>query len=87
MFNVKFSKTVDKYYKSLRDTKLIRDIDKCLIQLENNPFGGKDIKKLKGEYRGYHRITTDGYRIIYRIDKDNQSVNVVSISPRGGAYK
>lgn len=87
MFKIRFSRTVHKYYESLNDERLIRDIDKCLILLEKNPFSGKDIKKLKGEYKGYYRITTDGYRIIYRVEKDNLTVNVVSIAPRGGAYK
>ncbi|OPX92346.1 MAG: Plasmid stabilization system protein [Pelotomaculum sp. PtaB.Bin104] len=78
MFKVGFSKTVEKYYSSLRDRKLVRDIDKCISQIENNPFSGRNIKKLKGEYREYYRITTDGYRIIYRIEKDSMIISVVS---------
>jgi mRNA interferase RelE/StbE len=87
VFTARFSKTVEKYYSYLHDRKLVRDIDKCVSQLENNPFGGRDIKKLKGEYKGYHRITTDGYRIIYRVEKDSMVISVVSIGPRGDIYK
>ncbi|NPV74311.1 MAG: type II toxin-antitoxin system RelE/ParE family toxin [Pelotomaculum sp.] len=87
MFKVRFSKTVEKYYSSLHDRKLVRDIDKCISQLENNPFSGKNIKKLKGDYKGYYRITTDGYRIIYRVEKDSMIISIVSIGPRGDVYK
>jgi len=86
VFKARFSKIVEKYYNSIRDKKLLRDIDKCISQLENNPFSGRDIKKMKGEYKGYYRITTDGYRIIYRVEKDN-IISVVSIGPRGKIYK
>ncbi len=42
---------------------------------------------MKGEFKGYYRITTDGYRIIYRVEKDNMTISVVSIGPRGDVYK
>jgi len=87
VFKVRFSKTVEKYYRSLHDKKLVSDIDKCISRLENNPFSGRNIKKLKGEHKGYYRITTDGYRIIYRIDKSSMIVSIVSIGPRGDIYK
>ncbi|MCL6447284.1 MAG: type II toxin-antitoxin system RelE/ParE family toxin [Armatimonadetes bacterium] len=87
MFKIRFSRVVQKYYDSLHDEKLIRDIDRCLSQLEQNPFSGKNIKKLKGQYKGYYRITTDGYRIVYRIEKGSMTVNIVSIGPRGDIYK
>ncbi|HUW63411.1 MAG TPA: type II toxin-antitoxin system RelE/ParE family toxin [Spirochaetia bacterium] len=81
------SKAALKYYNQITDKGLLRDIDKCLSQMEKNPFFAPEIKKMKGDYKGYYRITTDGYRIVYRIDKINFIVEIVSIGPRGGVYK
>lgn len=86
-FRIRLSKAALKYYNQITDKGLIRDIDKCFSQLEGNPFFGQGIKKMKGEYKGYYRITTDGYRIVYRIDRTNFIVEVVSTGPRGGVYK
>ncbi|HHW43533.1 MAG TPA: type II toxin-antitoxin system RelE/ParE family toxin [Desulfotomaculum sp.] len=58
-----------------------------LCSAGTEPVFGRGIKKLKGQYKGYHRITTDGYRIIYRVEKGSMTVSVVSIGPRGDVYK
>ena len=48
-------------------------IKKKLVSLENNPYSGK---KLGGEFAKYHSILAWPYRIIYRIDKEENRIYV-----------
>jgi mRNA interferase RelE/StbE len=46
-----------------------------------------DVKKLKGEWRGYFRIRKGRIRIIFSIDTNDRSLYVERIDFRGHAYK
>ena len=51
--------------------------------LQEPPRG--DIKQLKGELRGLNRLRIGTWRITYETTKE--TINILEISPRGGAYK
>lgn len=74
-----------KFYKACPGELAVR-LNKCLEDLENNPFWGPDIKLLKGEKRRY-RYRIGCYRTIYSIDKENKKVIVTLISFRSAAYR
>ncbi|MDO8657310.1 MAG: type II toxin-antitoxin system RelE/ParE family toxin [Candidatus Levybacteria bacterium] len=59
-------------------------IKKKMAFLENNPYAGK---KLSGEFAKYHSIQAWPYRIIYRVDKEENRIYVQKIQHRQGAYK
>lgn len=59
-------------------------IKKKLIQLRENPFGGK---KLEGELSSDRALRAWPYRIIYSINKKEKRVEVSTIQHRQGAYK
>jgi mRNA-degrading endonuclease RelE of RelBE toxin-antitoxin system len=46
-----------------------------------------DVKKLKGEWKGYFRIRKGRLRIIFSLDTSYRSLHVQRIDFRGDAYK
>lgn len=60
------------------------NIKRKLHLLEDNPFAGK---KLSGELYGRRSLRVWPYRIICKINKKEQQVEVSEILHRQGAYK
>ena len=60
-----------------------RIINGILGLLQEPPQG--DIKPLKGTLYGFSRLRVGSWRITYEVTA--QTVDILSISPRGGAYK
>ena len=56
-------------------------------QLRVNPFIGTNIKKLKGDFKGYYRYRIGDYRLFYLIEKKKKLVFVVDCRARKTAYK
>lgn len=56
-------------------------------QLKINPFIGINIKKLKGEFKGYYRYRIGNYHLFYLIDKKEKLVFIVELKMRNIAYK
>ncbi|MDR3212899.1 MAG: type II toxin-antitoxin system RelE/ParE family toxin [Azoarcus sp.] len=54
-------------------------------QLADNPFAAANVKKLVGR-EGY-RLRVGDWRVVYQLDCQRLVVQVLTISPRGGAYK
>lgn len=46
-----------------------------------------DVKKLKGEWKGYFRIRKGRLRIIFSLDTSHRSIYVERVDFRGDAYK
>lgn len=74
-----------KFYKACPDELVVR-LNKCLEDLESNPFWGPDIKLLRGGKRRY-RYRVGSYRVIYSIDKENKKVIITLVSLRSAAYR
>ncbi|SMM99458.1 hypothetical protein SPONN_599 [uncultured Candidatus Thioglobus sp.] len=55
-------------------------------QLRENPFFGTNIKKLKGDLKGYYRYRIGSYRLFYLIDNDKVLVAIVDLQHRQSAY-
>lgn len=60
--------------------KISRKID----LLETNPFVGK---KLSGHLKGRRSVRAWPYRIIYRLNQTQKTVEVISIAHRQNAYR
>ncbi len=52
--------------------------------MTDNPFGHQ-VRKLKG--RDGYRLRVGGYRVIFTIDKRAGTILVVTVAPRGRAYR
>ncbi|MCD4784445.1 MAG: type II toxin-antitoxin system RelE/ParE family toxin [Candidatus Eremiobacteraeota bacterium] len=86
MFELVLLKPALKFYKK-SDKDLCRRLVKAFKKIEENPFVGKDIKKLRGKLSGFYRYKVNDVRIVYFVDKEKRKVNVVDIGYRGGIYQ
>jgi len=84
-FEVVLASEALKYYKHCSDG-LAERLNKCFEVLENNPFFGPNIKRLRDEEKRY-RYRIGDYRVIYTIDKEDKRVVITLISPRSSAYR
>jgi mRNA interferase RelE/StbE len=81
----------------LKDLKKINEIDKIKIykrvldkiypQIENNPYFGKNIKKLKAYKPDTWRYRIGNFRLFYEIYDKEKIINIVAIEIRGSSFK
>ncbi len=62
-------------------------IKSALRQLKKDPLTAKEVKKMSGEWTGYHRIRIGHFRVIFWYDDQEDAVYVDHIGPRGDVYK
>ena len=55
-------------------------------QLRINPFFGKNIKKLKGEFKDVYRYRIGEYRFFYQVDEKQILIFIMDIVKRKDAY-
>lgn len=55
-------------------------------QLRINPFFGKNIKKLKGEFKDIYRYRIGEYRLFYQIDEKQILIFIMDMVKRKDAY-
>jgi mRNA interferase RelE/StbE len=55
-------------------------------QLRINPFFGKNIKKLKGEFKDVYRYRIGEYRLFYQVDEKQILIFIMDIVKRKEAY-
>lgn len=79
----------DNYLKSLNktgDKKLYAKIKRLVYPaLNDNPFYGQNIKKLKGKFQNIFRFRISSYRLFYTVNEDEHTVFIVEIARRKDA--
>ena len=55
--------------------------------LEHGNFRHPNIRALRGQYAGSLRYRLSKWRIVFRVDYENQEVWIEAITTRGGAYR
>jgi len=83
MKKLNLDKSAEKELKRIDKPTQGRIIDGIAGLLQEPPQG--DIKPLKGALRGLNRLRVGNWRITYEVTAE--TVDILSISPRGGAYK
>lgn len=87
-WSIKLSHQAEKF---LGKNEISREYIFDLVQTALRRFQGEsvnvNIKKLKGEWIGFHRIRKGKVRIIAEFDFDQSSVFVEVVDWRGGVYK
>ncbi|MDR2182701.1 MAG: type II toxin-antitoxin system RelE/ParE family toxin [Clostridiales bacterium] len=83
MKKLNFDKSADKMLNRLDKPTRHRVVNAILGLLDEPPKG--DIKSLKGELRGLHRLRIGNWRVTY--EATEESINILSVTSRGGAYK
>jgi len=66
---------------------MVRRINRCFDLWRENPYDHPNIKPLKGQLAGLFRYRLGDYRVIYRINKQNNQVVVLLIVHRSKAYR
>ena len=51
------------------------------------PFTELDIKKMKGDWKGYYRLRIGKNRVIFTVDFDSKDIVIYAIGARGDIYK
>jgi len=72
-------------FKFLEQNKLLEETKIKIIKFLKGER--VDIKKMKGNWEGYLRLRIGNYRIIFRIDFDNNIVDIVKAGSRQEIYK
>lgn len=84
MFEIRLSRRARRYYERV-DSDTAHRLNRCFEVLTRDPFGGGDIKPLKG-IKGVYRYRMGDLRVIYEVDIRERIVKVNAILPRGEAY-
>jgi mRNA interferase RelE/StbE len=85
MYKILLHNRAAKVYKKLND-KTIARINKAVDTLKENPFHGKDIRRLLGELKGKYRLRVGEYRIVFRVEEEEKVVILEDIKLRGRVY-
>ena len=86
MFEVYLSHEAEKIYLK-SNPKTTRLLDNCFKNLEESPFFGPNIKRLKGKLEGSFRYQMGGLRVIYSVVIELKKIFIETIGPRGDVYK
>ena len=88
MWKIELSKAANKFKEkeNIKDDEL-RVIAQKFINYSKGLEENIDVKKLKGEWKGFHRIRTGKIRIILKGDFKEKSIFVDRIDFRGNVYK
>ena len=86
MFDVVLSPAASEFY-AMADRPLALKLARCFRRLETEPDKGNNVKRLRGEWKGYLRYRIGDWRVIYRINTGDSLVYVVAIAHRREVYE
>lgn len=82
MFELRISKKAEKQIKELKKAYQIEIVD-ALTEIKEEPLSGKSLDRdLNGRFS--HRVGV--YRIIYKVNKEDKVVNILSAGHRSIVY-
>ncbi len=84
-FEIEVSKSSAKFYK-ICDSKLAKRLNETFLKIQNSPFVGPNIKKMKGDYSDSYRLRLGDLRIVYSVDLHQKKIYVELIGYRGDVY-
>jgi len=62
-------------------------IKSILEQLRDDPLKFPGVRRMVGQWSGYHRVRAGNVRVIFWFDETEDTVYVDHIVPRGDVYK
>jgi len=84
MYTIEYTRDAFKVLRAI-PRNLSDAIREKIEQLAADPYATVGVKKLLG--RDGYRLRAGDWRVIYDLDDQRLIVHVLSIAPRGGAYK
>jgi len=82
-----FLKDLEQDFSGQQERKKIKLVNCVYPQLEQNPYFGKNIKKLVNYKPDTWRYRISSYRFFYKIDDKNKIVFMISVDNRQNAYQ
>lgn len=86
MFEVILSPEAQALYAG-SDRPLARKLARCFTQLERDPRRHNNIRRLSGQWAGFLRYRVGDWRVIYRIDAEENRVLVLVVAHRSEVYE
>ena len=83
-YTVTLTKTAQKQYQAIHNSKLKRGINRILEKLKEDPY---QFKKLSGEYSHLHSAKTFSFRVLYYVQDKQLIVTVIAIAHRKDVYR
>jgi len=89
MYNVSYSKAAERYFKKLKDKKLLATFKSAIDKLKDNPLiGTHKVGDLSGIYGYDVKYMGTSYEIAYRIyEEDEQLLVVILAGTRENFYE
>lgn len=86
-WTIEVKPTAEKQYMRL-DRSAKQRIKKALQQIElfDDPFSHQNVRPLTGQLKGDYRLRVGDFRILFTPSKDQATLFVYAILPRGRAY-
>lgn len=86
MYRIVVHKRAANYLRGLPGPEKER-LKQALAALATDPFGISDVKLMAGQWAGYYRMRQGSKRILFWVDRENSTLYVDHIGPRGDVYK
>lgn len=83
-YKILFAKSAAKDYKDLNEP-IKSQINEALNKLEQFGTDAPNIKPLTGDFKGYFRIRSGDYRIVFFLGKE--AITIISVLHRKEVYK
>ena len=85
MYEMVFTREAQKAYERA-DKPLVRRLHRCFDRLCRNPYEHPSIKRLRGSLSGCFRCRVGDWRVVYKVDEQEQVVIILLIAYRSEAY-
>ena len=85
MYDIVLSKDAQKFI-SKQDAVSKRRLRDALLELADNPFVNRNVKRLRGTH-DLLRLRVGNYRIVFSVEEDRMMIMVIDIDNRGDVYK
>jgi len=69
------------------DARIKAQLVAKLQELAKNPDAIPGVKPMAGEWAGFYRLRHGDLRVIYLLDRANDTIIVAHVGPRGDVYK
>jgi len=81
MYEINYSKSAEKYFKKIKDTKLLSAFKNVIDMLKSDPYiGTQKVGDLRGIYGYDIKYAGTNYEIAYRIYEENGKLIVVILA-------
>ena len=86
MYDLVLTRKAQRFYEQA-DISLVERLNRCFEQLRQNPYEHPNIKPLLGSFAGSFRYRIGDWRVIYRVEQENQIIAVLLIAHRSEVYR